>query len=151
MAFDPAVPGKMWGAFSDVHDIPNDNIISERHGHNRPGGVCTSRDFGATWQAEADGIPAKPVTSIVLDPHSPAGKRTLYAGVFMEGVYKSTDDGTTWTLKKNGLGDPQNMRVTARDPASRRHVVRQYLRDATSPARAAPARGSWPVPIARPG
>ena len=37
LAFDPDVPGTIWGAFSDVHDIPNDNIISERHGHNRPG------------------------------------------------------------------------------------------------------------------
>ena len=29
----------------------------------------------------------------------------------MEGVYKSTDDGKTWALKKNGLGHPKNMRV----------------------------------------
>jgi len=27
LAFDPDVPGKIWGAFSDVHDIPNGNII----------------------------------------------------------------------------------------------------------------------------
>jgi photosystem II stability/assembly factor-like uncharacterized protein len=102
----------MWGAFSDVHDIPNDNIISERHGHKWPGGVCVSRDFGASWQAEAQGIPLRPVTSIVLDPKSPKGRRTLYAGVFDEGVYKSIDDGRTWTLKKTGLGDPKNMRVS---------------------------------------
>jgi len=112
IAFDPDVPGMMWGAFSDVHDIPNDNIISERHGHDRPGGVCISRDFGASWQPEVKGIPPKPVTSIVLDPHSPRGARTLYAGVFDEGVYKSIDDGNTWRLKKTGLGDPKNMRVS---------------------------------------
>lgn len=111
LAFDPDTPGKIWGAFSDVHDIPNDNIISERHGHDRPGGVCISRDFGASWKPEARGIPPRPVTSIVLDPRSRKGSRTLYAGVFMEGVYKSTDDGQTWTLKKDGLGHPQNMRV----------------------------------------
>ncbi len=112
MAFDPDTPGKIWGAFSDVHDIPNDNIISERHGHERPGGVCISRDFAASWHHEAGGIPPKAVTSIVLEPRSPKDARTLYAGVFDQGVYKSTDDGKTWTLKKDGLGHPQNMRVS---------------------------------------
>lgn len=112
MAFDPDTPGKVWGAFSNVHDIPNDNIISERHGHKGPGGVCISRDFAASWQHEAKGIPERPVTSIVVDPRSPKGSRTLYAGVFSEGVYKSADDGKTWTLKKEGLGDPANMRVS---------------------------------------
>lgn len=111
MAFDPEIPGKIWGGFSDVHDIPNDNIISERHGHNGPGGVCVSTDFGATWKAQAKGLPPRPVTSIVLDPRSPAGQRTLYAGLFMAGVFKSTDDGATWQSVSHGLGDPQNMRV----------------------------------------
>jgi photosystem II stability/assembly factor-like uncharacterized protein len=111
LAFDPDVPGKIWGAFSDVHDIPNDNIISERHGHNRPGGVCLSRDFAASWKNEAEGLPHKPATSIVLDPRSPKNSRTLFAGVFEEGVFKSTDDGKTWTSKKIGLGHPANMRI----------------------------------------
>ena len=112
IVFDPAIPGKIWGAFSDVHDIPNDNIISERHGHDRPGGVCISRDFGASWESEARGLPPRSVTSIVLDPRSPKEARTLYAGVFMEGVYKSTDDGKTWTLMRNGLGSDENRRVS---------------------------------------
>ena len=111
MAFDPEIRGKIWGAFSDVHDIPNDNIISERHGHRGPGGICLSRDFGASWRSETEGLPRKPVTSIVLDPRSPKNARILYAGVFDEGVFKSIDDGKTWTPKNAGLGHPDNMRV----------------------------------------
>ncbi len=112
LAFDPEVPGKVWGAFSDVHDIPNDNIISERHGHDRPGGVCISTNFGASWRNEASGIPPQAVTSVVLDPRSPKESRVLYAGVFQGGVYKTTDSGKTWRLKKEGLGHPDNLRVS---------------------------------------
>jgi photosystem II stability/assembly factor-like uncharacterized protein len=112
LAFDPEVPGTIWGAFSDVHDIPNDNIISERHSHQYPGGVGVSRDFGASWKAEARGIPAKPVTSIVLDPRSAQGSRALYAGVFDEGVFKSIDNGRTWTRQSKNLGHPDNLRVS---------------------------------------
>lgn len=112
LAFDPEIHGKIWGAFSDVHDIPNDNIVSERHGHNLPGGVCLSLDFGATWKSPAQGIPRKAVTSVVVDPKSAKGSRTLYAGVFEAGVYKSRDDGNTWQLSSAGLGHPQNMRVS---------------------------------------
>src|SRR3954471_3627449 len=111
LAFDRDVPGLIWGAFSNVHDIPNDNIISGHHGHNGPGGVCVSRDFAASWKSETTGLPRKPVTSIVLDPKSARDARTLYAGVFGDGVYKSIDSGKNWTLKKSGLGHPDNMQV----------------------------------------
>ncbi len=112
LAFDPETPGLIWGAFSNVHDIPNDNIISEHHGHNGPGGICVSRDFGASWKFEAKGFPLKATTSVVIDPKSPKDSRTLYAGVFEEGVFRSIDSGKTWTPKNFGLGDPSNMRVS---------------------------------------
>ena len=59
MAFDPGTPGKIWGAFSDVHDIPNDNIITERHSHKGPGGVCLSTDFGVSWKSGTARTPAQ--------------------------------------------------------------------------------------------
>ncbi len=107
LAIDPDVPGRIWGAFADLHDIPNSNVISGRH--YRPtagGGVGISDDFAATWRDTSDGLPGKPVTSIVLDPRSPKRARVLYASVFEGGVYKSTDGGQTWARRSDGLGAP---------------------------------------------
>lgn len=111
LAFDPQVPGKVWGAFSNVHDIPNGNIIYGNHRDSMPGGVCVSADSTETWTKSNAGLPAAAVTSVVVDPKSKVGSRTLYAGVFNRGVYKSVDDGHTWTPRNEGLGAPSNMRV----------------------------------------
>jgi photosystem II stability/assembly factor-like uncharacterized protein len=111
LAFDPDVPGKMWGAFSDVHDIPNDNIISGRHSSKGPGGICVSTDFGESWTPVMEGLPEAPATSIILDPTSPKDSRTVYATVFDHGVYRSTDGGASWTKTSDGLGAPENTRV----------------------------------------
>ncbi len=111
MAFDPKVPGKIWGAFSDVHDIPNGNIIYGGHRDNLPGGICVSSDFGATWKPCSKGLPAAAAVSVVLDPRSSIRTRTLYASVFNHGVYKSTDGGTTWQPASTGLGASSDMRV----------------------------------------
>ncbi len=111
LAFDPQTKGKIWGAFSDVHDIPNNNIISGNHGSARPGGVCVSTDFAATWKQSNDGLPLAPAVSVVVDPKSPPGARVLYAGLFGPGVFKSIDDGRTWKEANEGLGAKTNLRV----------------------------------------
>ncbi len=112
LAFDPQIPGKIWSALSGHHDIPNENSIWRGTGKSRfPGGVCVSKDFGVSWEALRSGLPEKPVLSVVVDPDSPKGNRTLYASVYDHGVYKSTDDGRSWTQASEGLGHPDNMRV----------------------------------------
>jgi photosystem II stability/assembly factor-like uncharacterized protein len=108
LAFDPAVPGRIWAALSNTHDIPNANIISGHHRVIMEGGVARSDDFGVTWQ-KVD-LPAAPALSVVLDPTSPADRRVLYASLFEKGVYRSGDGGRTWAPANRGLGDPQNMR-----------------------------------------
>ena len=112
LALDPAVPGRIWGAFSNVHDIPNDNIIGARHLVAGPGGVCVSTDHGDTWAPAGQGLPVAPCTSIVLDPRSPAAARTLYAGFFGNGVFLSADGGRSWKAMSDGLGSAANLRVT---------------------------------------
>jgi photosystem II stability/assembly factor-like uncharacterized protein len=112
LAFDPDQPGKIFGAFSNTHDIPHGNVIHNRHKATYPGGICLSTDFGATWKVVGEkSLPKSPPTSIVMDPKSDKKSRTLYAATFGDGVYKSTDDGATWTPKNNNLGHDSNRRV----------------------------------------
>ncbi len=110
LLFEPTQPGKMWGAFSATHDIPNSNIVTHNHKEDLPGGIALSKDFGENWdyQSVGKGLPAMPIVSIIMDPNSLPGKRTLYASVYHHGVYKSTDDGVTWVKKSAGLGGPNN-------------------------------------------
>lgn len=109
LAFDPEVPGKVWGAFSNIHDIPFANIIQGYHGDNNPGGVAVSTNHCDSWKKSNKGLPDIGVISIVVDPKSPVNNRTLYCSVWKNGVYKSVDDGKTWTKASEGLGDPKQM------------------------------------------
>lgn len=108
LAFDPEVPGLIWAAVSNQHDIGHwTNIEGPRGG----GGVVVSEDFGRTWRPSNKGLPDAPVTSIVIDPKSPKGRRRLWAAVFGYGVYRSDDNGRTWVKKSKGLGYPGNAHV----------------------------------------
>ncbi len=134
LAFDPEVPGRIWAAFSEVHDIPNNNIVTGGHRCMGYGIVGMSNDFGATWSDPTlgvpinderwygshrrpngtlcGGLPQTPITSVFLDPTSPRDRRCLYASAWEHGVYRSDDSGKTWTSISNGLGAPGvNMRV----------------------------------------
>ncbi len=110
LAFDPEIPGKIWGGFSNVSELNTRKslLFDQRDG---PGGICVSTDFTATWKLSSEGLPKTPIMSIVIDPKSPKDRRTLYASAFDHGVYKSTDDGKTWEKKSQGLGAPENMRA----------------------------------------
>jgi photosystem II stability/assembly factor-like uncharacterized protein len=113
LAFDPETPGTIWAAFADLHDIPNNNVISGQHYFaGASGGIGISTDFGVTWKDSSSGLPSKPITSVIVDPTSPRTHRTLYASVFEEGVFKSTDGGKSWLPASKGLGAPgMNMRA----------------------------------------
>lgn len=99
--FDPDRKGRMWAAMSNVHDIPHWTYIHDQV--DGPGGVCISNDHGAHWTVTSEGLPNAPCTSIALDTRSPIESRTLYVTMYNHGVFKSTDDGRTWTPANNGI------------------------------------------------
>ncbi len=131
VVLDPAVPGRLYAAASQRHDIPHYGELSRTaegwrvHG----GGVVVSDDWGATWKVpyavgKPGGLPNQVCTTVVLDPASPPERRTLYAGIFGEGdnagVYVSKDGGATWEQTKTQPGMLPN-----------RHIYRLRLRPKT--------------------
>ena len=105
--FDPEVPNLMWGAFSGTHDLPRPKMWRRRDPDTFEGGVGVSTDGGRTWKPSWTGMPESAITHVLVDPASPKGRRTLYAAGFGRGVFKSTDDGATWTLKNAGITEKQ--------------------------------------------
>lgn len=109
VVFDPDMKGKMWSVWSDMHDFPRGKMTRNpkwKEDNFAKGGVCVSVDGGNTWKPTNEGMGMNsPSTSIVLDPASTPGNRTLYVSAYNKGVFKSTDDGKTWKLKNKGIGE----------------------------------------------
>jgi len=125
VVFDPQVKGRIWGAFSGVHDLPRPKMWRNRDPRTYVGGVGISDDGGDSWRPSNRGMPETSVTHILLDPASSAASRTLYACAFGRGVYKSSDGGATWTLKNQGIAGemPFAWRLTRADDGTLYLVV----------------------------
>jgi len=109
VVFDPEVRGRAWSAWGNAHDLPRPKMLRDGNFARYKGGVARTDDGLASWRRTTEGMPDNTVTThLVLDPASPAGRRTLYAAGFGKGVFKSTDDGRTWALKNAGLGGNRN-------------------------------------------
>jgi photosystem II stability/assembly factor-like uncharacterized protein len=61
--------------------------------------VIKSIDGGNTWANASAGLPAVPISKLLVSPSNP---NTIYAGTWI-GVYESTDGGTSWHLFGQGL------------------------------------------------
>lgn len=103
VVFDPEVSGRMWAAMSGTHDLPRPKMWRHRSPSEYVGGICVSEDGGRTWKVSSEGMPEAAPTSLLLDPESPPGHRTLWAATMGHGIYRSTDDGRTWSPVNDGI------------------------------------------------
>jgi photosystem II stability/assembly factor-like uncharacterized protein len=88
-------------------------------------GVLRSRDGGKSWVEANQGLPTvdqnnqgQPlldVRSLILDPNNPS---TLYAGLEIGAVYKTTDGGDHWAASGYGLDAQASIRALAIDPTN---------------------------------
>jgi photosystem II stability/assembly factor-like uncharacterized protein len=102
--FDPQVPGRAWSAWSAMHDLPRIKMFQDDLLAKHRGGICKTVNSLRTWQPVHHGLPEiSRCTHLLLDPDSPPGNRTIYAAMLEHGVYKSVDDGLTWTQHNHGL------------------------------------------------
>lgn len=102
-AFDPDVKDKIWTVMSNVHDLPRPKMWRNRPLNTYQGGILSSSDGGKSWQSASDSIGEAAYTHILIDHDSDPKNRTLYACAFGKGVYKSIDNGKSWSLKNNGI------------------------------------------------
>lgn len=92
------------------------------------GGVWKTTDAGLTWQPIADQAPFSSVQAIAISKNNP---RTIYVGTGQvatrydvmdgTGVYKTTDDGKTWTSL--GLSDSRHIGRILLDPRNDNVIV----------------------------
>jgi hypothetical protein len=84
--------GAMFAAVSTQHDLPYPKEL----GNLRVGAVLRSDTQGQTWYRVGNVSPNnRPVVSLVYG--GPSGQEALYASVWREGVFRSSDLGATWT------------------------------------------------------
>ncbi len=62
--------------------------------------TTTAPVLAQTWTGS--GPPGADITALVADPSAPG---TLFAGTAFDGVFRSTDSGTTWAAVNTGLGN----------------------------------------------
>jgi Calx-beta domain/Beta-propeller repeat/Carboxypeptidase regulatory-like domain/CarboxypepD_reg-like domain len=83
-------------------------------------GMFRSTDGGKTWSPINNGLAARFVVTLIIDPLTPT---TLYVttldgfGGGADGVYKTTDGGNSWSLRRNGI-TKTNLPSLAIDPVT---------------------------------
>ena len=98
LAIDPVTPTRVFAATWERQRTPSARI------YGGPGsGLWRSTDGGTTWTELAGGLPASSTNpgriGVVVAPSSPSTVYTIFSKTdfSLDGVFRSTDSGTTWT------------------------------------------------------
>jgi hypothetical protein len=110
--------GANWSASSDgllhvnINALAIDSTSPTKMHAGTGHGVARSTDGGTIWQTTiaapaasaglAPAIAVDAVTALAIDPTAPA---TVYGGTAADGVFKSFDGGTNWSLMSTGLAN----------------------------------------------
>jgi len=104
---DRKVPGRLWGGFSGLHNLPQPDPASAGKYFN--GGLAVSNDGGANWTPlEKSGLPDRPCTSVLQDRRD----GSLVVALYGAGIFRSKDEGRSFQPFGAGLpADPLAWRL----------------------------------------
>jgi hypothetical protein len=98
LAIDPVTPTRVFATTWERQRTPSARIYG-----GTGSGLWRSTDGGTTWTALAGGLPASSTRpgriGVVVAPSSPSTVYTIFSKTdfSLDGVFRSTDSGTTWT------------------------------------------------------
>ena len=87
-------------------DDPRRVYFATGEQNHSAGVILVTLDGGDTFKimgCKVNGLSGTSVNCLALDETSPLSARTLYAGTYATGVYKTTDGGITWAPANGGM------------------------------------------------
>lgn len=101
--------------YNDTSIVDVRSLVINENGHIYAGldpGFMRSTNGGATWQRIANSLNTRTVATLLVLPND-----NIFAGALSGGLYRSTDNGQTFSLYTNGMS-ASSIRKVARNPVN---------------------------------
>ncbi len=147
IAINASAPQRLFVGITRAGGFPE---MAGAKGHSQkdgPEGVFMSDNGGVNWIHQTNGIPALSATDVVIDP---SNQSTVYAaigrifGSTQNGIYKTTNAGTSWTKLAGGLPSGNVGRVNiAISPSNPNRLYAVFVNPATATGGNAGTMSTW--------